>query len=129
MSLGYPEGAALPGRGRGAGGLVTPRRTGARCRGERAVLPATTFTPGPPSGGQLPPGVPINGQTPPFPSQPVQGVSAILDAGGGEYFAMPDNGFGAKNNSANFLLRVYHVRPSFRGASGGDGTVAVGDFI
>lgn len=46
----------------------------------RAVLPADTFAPGPPSGTQLPPSQPINGRTPPFPSQPVQGFSAVLPA-------------------------------------------------
>lgn len=39
---------------------------------------------------------------------------------------MPDNGYGAKNNSADFLLRVYWVDPSFQGAEpGGNGTVSV----
>src|SRR5262245_52808677 len=71
----------------------------------RAVLPADTFSDGPPSGAQLGT-APINGRTPPFPSQPVQGVSGLIDAGGGAYWALSDNGFGAKNNSADFLLRL-----------------------
>lgn len=94
----------------------------------RAVLPATTFAPGPPSGGQIGT-TPINGITPPFASQPVQGISAVLDAGDGAYWVMLDNGYGAKNNSADFLLRVYQVRPDFETADGGSGSVAVGAFI
>jgi hypothetical protein len=94
----------------------------------RAVLPAQTFAPGPPSGTLLG-STPINGVTVPFASQPVQGVSAVLDAGGGDYWIMEDNGYGAKNNSADFLLRLYRVHPDFETARGGSGTVAVGAFI
>ena len=43
----------------------------------------------------------------------------------GEYLAMPDNGFGAKANSADFLIRAYYVRPDFKTARGGSGTVEV----
>ena len=39
---------------------------------------------------------PINGVSPPFPGQPVQGFSAVLDAGHGRYCAMPENGYGAE---------------------------------
>ena len=59
----------------------------------------------PPSGAALGT-APINGITPPFPGQPVQGFSAVLDAGNGEYWVMPDNGYGAKANSGDFLLRM-----------------------
>jgi len=59
----------------------------------------------------------------------VQGFSAILPAEQGSYWVMPDNGYGAQNNSADFLLRVYHVTPHFETAKGGAGTVSVGDFI
>jgi len=95
----------------------------------RAVLPADTFAPGPPSGTQLPPNQAINGRTPPFPSQPVQGFSAVLRADDGGYLAMPDNGFGAKDNSADFLLRAYRIEPRFETTRGGAGTIEVGDFI
>src|SRR6266545_4260891 len=57
----------------------------------RAVLPAQTFAPGPVSGTLLG-STPINGVAVPFASQPVQGVSAVLDAGGGDYWIMEDNG-------------------------------------
>ncbi|HEU5097865.1 MAG TPA: esterase-like activity of phytase family protein, partial [Roseiflexaceae bacterium] len=94
----------------------------------RAVLPAQTFAPGPPSGTLLGAG-PINGITLPFASQPVQGISGVLDAGNGSFYILEDNGYGAKNNSADFLLRLYRVRPDFETAGGGSGTVEVGDFI
>jgi len=94
----------------------------------RAVLPAQTYADGPPSGAALGT-APINGVTPPFGGQPVQGFSAVLDAGGGEYWAMPDNGFGAKANSGDFLLRMYRISPDFDTAVGGSGTIAVGEHI
>ena len=95
----------------------------------RAVLPAATLAPGPPAGTLLPPGV-QNGITFPLPSQPVQGFSSIIDGRRpGEYLAMPDNGFGAKANSGDFLIRAYYVRLEFKTAQGGTGSVAVGDYI
>ena len=95
----------------------------------RAVLPAATVAPGPPAGTLLPPGV-FGGITFPLPSQPVQGFSSIIDGRDpGEYLAMPDNGFGAKANSADFLIRAYYIRPEFKTAQGGTGSVAVGDYI
>jgi glycerophosphoryl diester phosphodiesterase len=91
----------------------------------RAVLPAETYAPGPPSGTLLPPGT-VNGITFPLPSQPVEGFSSIIDGRRrGEYLAMLDNGFGAKANSADFLIRAYDIRPHFRTARGGSGTVDV----
>ncbi|MCU0491311.1 MAG: esterase-like activity of phytase family protein [Chloroflexaceae bacterium] len=102
--------------------VVQPRLEG------RAVLPAATFAPGPVSGTLLGPG-PINGISLPFPSQPVQGFSAVLDAGNGTFWAMADNGFGNKANSPDFLLRMYRVKPEFKTASGGSGSVEVGQFI
>jgi hypothetical protein len=94
----------------------------------RAVLPARSFAPGPISGTLLG-GAPINGVLPPFPGQPVQGFSAVLDAGGGRYWAMPDNGYGAEENSKDFLLRMYRITPDFKTARGGSGTIAVGRYI
>jgi hypothetical protein len=94
----------------------------------RAVLPAETFAPGPVSGTLIGPG-PFNGITPPFAGQPVQGFSAVLDAGRGDYWAMPDNGYGAEENSKDFLLRVYRIDPDFETARGGSGTIDVEGFI
>ena len=90
----------------------------------RAVLPADTFAPGPPSGSGLDTDEVVGGREPPFEGQPVGGVSAVVDAGGGEYLVMADNGFGTKGNSADFLLRLYRVRPDFE-----DGLVRVRSYI
>jgi hypothetical protein len=94
----------------------------------RAVLPSNTAAPGPPSGAALGPG-PFNGVSPPFPTQPVQGFSGILPAGSGAWLAMPDNGYGRKENSGDFLLRVYRVHVGFETSSGGDGVAAVDGYI
>jgi len=90
----------------------------------RAVLPANTFAPGPPSGSLLG-SSPINGVQPPFSSQPVQGFSAALPAGGGRYWVMPDNGYGSIENSADFNLRIYLIKPALKTASGGPGKIRV----
>jgi glycerophosphoryl diester phosphodiesterase len=94
----------------------------------RAVLPADTFLTGPASGLLLGT-APINGRTPPFPGQPVQGISALIDAGHGTFWAMPDNGFGNKANSSDFLLRVYRVKPEFETKDGGPGTIDILGFV
>lgn len=90
-----------------------------------ASLPADTYAEGPPSGN----GISGNGRTGPFPGQPVQGFSAVQFASSDTFYFLPDNGYGAKNNSADFLLRLYRVDPNFRGAENGDGSVRVLDFI
>jgi hypothetical protein len=92
----------------------------------RAILASDAYQPGPESGAFI---SPDNGVTPPFPGQPIPGFSAVLDVGHGEFLAMPDNGYGAKTNSGDFLLRVYRIRPDFETAKGGSGAVAVLGFI
>lgn len=114
--------------GLAAAAVIGPAPSGARSDGGLqhselvggAVLPALTFRPGTePSGGQI--GVaPVNGVTPPFDDQPVQGLSAVLRDGAGAYLALSDNGYGAKTNSADFLLWVHRIRPDFTA-----GTIAV----
>ena len=94
----------------------------------RAVLPAETFAPGPPSGAQLG-AAPINGVQPPFDDQPVQGVSGLVRNRNGTYLALADNGYGSLTNSADFNLRVYTIRPRFETAFGGRGTIEVQGFI
>src|ERR1700754_624214 len=85
---------------------------------ERAVLPSDTFSSGPTSGQFATGG---NGVATPFINrQPVQGFSAVLPGPfKGTYMVMSDNGFGAKANSPDALLRVDFVRPDFEA-----GTVA-----
>lgn len=88
-----------------------------------ALMPANTFADGPTS-GQFASGAGGN-PLPLLSKQPVQGFSAVL-AGptAGSYLFMPDNGFGAKENSADALLRIYAVAPDFRTATGGTGSVS-----
>jgi hypothetical protein len=92
----------------------------------RALLPSDAYQPGPPSGNFI---AADNGVTVPFPGQPIPGFSAVLDAGRGDFLAMPDNGYGAKTNSSDFLLRLYRVRPDFKTAQGGEGAIDVQSFI
>ena len=92
------------------------------------MLPSDTTAAGPPSGAAIGTG-PFLGVTPPFATQPVQGFSGILPAGDGDWLAMPDNGFGRRENSADWLLRVYRVGVGFETASGGDGTAGVVGFL
>jgi hypothetical protein len=92
----------------------------------RAFLAADAYQPGPPSGAGV---RSQNGVVPPFPGQPIPGFSAILRADPGEFWAMPDNGFGGRGNSGDFLLRLYRVRPEFKTAEGGSGTVAILGFL
>ncbi|MEA2295818.1 MAG: glycerophosphoryl diester phosphodiesterase [Solirubrobacteraceae bacterium] len=89
----------------------------------RAALPASTFAAGPPSGTHIAP--PFGaGVSAPFPSQPVQGFSAFLPAAHGDLLAMPDNGYGSLENSADFNLRIYRIHPDYE-----RGTVAVKSFV
>ncbi|XWK88426.1 MAG: esterase-like activity of phytase family protein [Phormidium sp.] len=88
-----------------------------------ALLPADTFAGGPPSGAQA---SSLGG---PFPGQPVQGFSGVQFAEKDSYWFMPDNGFGSKANSPDFLLRIYRVSPEFRGVGNGDGRVKIEEFI
>ena len=92
-----------------------------------ASLPADTFAPGPTSGQLI---APANGRIPPFvDKQPVQGFSSVLRTSEGDFLAMSDNGFGAKPNSPDYVLRVYRIDPDFRTATGGSGTITVESFI
>lgn len=97
-----------------------------------AVMPANTFAEGPTSGQFAGAGAGGN----PLPlvnKQPVQGISAVL-RGPTErsFYVLQDNGFGAKSNSADTLLRIYAVRPNFKTWNGstvtGSGTVSPADF-
>ena len=92
-----------------------------------ASLPAETSSPGPTSGQFINGG---NGITPPFKDrQPVQGFSAVLRATGNDLWVLPDNGFGAKANSADWVLRMYRVTADFKTKSDGSGTVRVQSHI
>lgn len=92
-----------------------------------ASLAANTFADGPTSGQFA--GAGQYGNTLPLQNlQPVQGFSAVLPGPvAGSYRVMTDNGFGTQANSADALLRVYTLRPDFRTATGGSGTVSAVD--
>ena len=109
--------------------LALPASASAQTLERFASLPADTFAPGPTSGQLIPP-PPPNGRFPPFVNrQPIQGFSSVLGAAGGDVLVMPDNGFGAKDNSPDYVLRVYRVTPDFRTRRGGSGTVQVQSYI
>ena len=91
----------------------------------RAVLPGSSFRPGVTSGTMIGDG-PINGIPVPFVNeQPVQGVSAIAPLFSGIYIAMSDNGFGSLENSADYTLALYFIRPDFFQPFGGTGRIQV----
>ena len=95
----------------------------------RATLSADYQAAGPASGALATPNGPVNGRTGPFQGQVVPGFSGVVADKNGDYWAMPDNGFGSKANSADFLLRVYLVHPAFETADGGQGAIDVERFI
>lgn len=84
----------------------------------RATLPADHLAAGPPSGALA---TPANGRQGPFAGQVVPGFSGVVDAGDGTFWALPDNGFGTKANSGDFLLRLYRVDPDWQTRRGGSG--------
>jgi hypothetical protein len=90
-----------------------------------ARLPADTFAAGPASGAFRAPGATA------FRGQPVQGFSSIRPLPGdrdGWFLALADNGYGARVNSRDFLLRLYRVRPHWpRSRQGSVGRVDVAD--
>jgi len=92
----------------------------------RATLSADYLAPGPPSGALA---TPANGRQGPFPGQVIPGFSGMVDAGDGTFWALPDNGFGTKANSADYLLRLYHVTPDWQTARGGPGEIRVGNYL
>lgn len=92
-----------------------------------AVLPADTFVPGPTSGQLI---KAANGRHPPFvDQQPVQGFSGLIKGEGDSFYVLSDNGFGARDNSSDYLLAIYHIVPDFRDATGGAGTIRVSNII
>jgi len=92
----------------------------------RATLSADHLEEGPPSGALA---TPANGRQGPFDGQVVPGFSAVVDNGDGTFWAQPDNGFGTKANSADFLLRLYRVTPHWETARGGSGEIEVGEHL
>ena len=87
----------------------------------RSVLPAATFRRGsPPSGaflsGEERAAAAANGIAGPsrgayFAAQPVQGFSSMVPAAGGQWWALADNGYAWRENSADFQLVIYRLDP------------------
>ncbi len=92
----------------------------------RATLSADYLAEGPPSGAAA---SPANGRQGPWDGQVIPGFSAMVDNRDGTFWAQPDNGFGAKGNSADYLLRNYLVRPQWDTGRKGSGEIEVLDFI
>ena len=89
-----------------------------------AEIPSTFRRPGSPVSGQFTTG-PINGVTPPYQGQPIPGFSGIIPTNKwGTFFGLPDNGYGAQNNSADFIIGFYEIVPHFK--TSGDGTTSRG---
>ncbi|GAA1873604.1 esterase-like activity of phytase family protein [Myceligenerans crystallogenes] len=92
----------------------------------RATLSADYLAEGPASGAAA---SAANGRQGPWDGQVIPGFSAMLDNGDGTFWAQPDNGFGAKGNSADFLLRSYLVKPEWDNGRRGSGEIKVLDHI
>ena len=97
-----------------------------------AVMPANTFAEGPTSGQFAGSGAGGNA-LPLVNKQPVQGISAVLAGPTDDtFYVMPDNGFGAKTNSADALLRISAIKPDFtvwtRRGLRGTGTISPANF-
>jgi len=60
----------------------------------------------------------------PYDDQPIPGWSGLLQNADGTYLAMPDNGYGSKANSADYVLGFYTMTPTFKKKS--DGTTTPG---
>ena len=77
-----------------------------------AEIPSTYRHPGPVSGQFA---GPANGVTPPYAGQPIPGFSGMIPSNtSGRFIALPDNGFGAQGNSADFVIGFYDVTPHFK---------------
>jgi hypothetical protein len=123
----------------GAVGTQAPETNGTTALTGRAILPASTFRAGSaPSGaffsagdraGAANNGVTLPATGPAFAEQPVQGFSALIPTGAtGQYWAMSDNGYGARANSVDFQLWVNKVKPTLTSGSTPGGVEVLGGF-
>ncbi len=84
-----------------------------------SVLPSSTVRAGSPVSGAFlttqnradakANGVDAPDTGPVFANQPVQGVSAVIPAGHGQWWVLADNGYGTRNTSADWQLVVYRM--------------------
>ncbi|GHH80097.1 hypothetical protein GCM10017772_47430 [Promicromonospora soli] len=120
VAVAGPRSGPVPGPEHHAGSYLAATLAG------RATLSADYLAEGPPSGAAA---SPANGRQGPWDGQVIPGFSAMVDNHDGTFWAQPDNGFGAKGNSADFLLRSYLVRPQWDTGRKGAGEIDVLDFI
>jgi glycerophosphoryl diester phosphodiesterase len=97
----------------------------------RAILPAATLADGPKAGLKaLVPSKVLNGVRVPFDSQPVGTVSGIIPGDyAGTWMFLSESTFDNKQNSDDYLLRIYTVEIDLRRANSGGGSVAVLDWM
>jgi hypothetical protein len=84
-----------------------------------SVLPSSTVRAGSPESGAFltaqnrldaaANGVAAPATGPVFANQPVQGVSAVIPAGHGRWWALADNGYGTRETSADWQLVIYRM--------------------
>ncbi len=92
-----------------------------------SALPADTFASGLAGGsGNF---ITSENRETPFEGQPIQGFSGVQFAEDGKYWFLSDNGYGTKDNSADYLLRIYEVDPDFKTADMGTGAAQWTSFI
>jgi hypothetical protein len=94
----------------------------------RSVLPSASFRAGsPPSGSFFSAaeretaaanGIPGPATGPYLAEQPVQGFSSMVPAGDGTWWALADNGYAWRTNSADFQLVIYRVDPRWSDPGG-----------
>ena len=94
----------------------------------RSVLPAATFRAASPTSGAFlstadraaaaANGVRGPASGPYFAEQPVQGFSSMVPADAGTWWALADNGYAWRDNSADFQLVFYRLAPRWGDASG-----------
>ena len=100
---------------------ISSARSSAQAISGFAQLPSATFAQGPTSGQFI---TTANGISVPFLNQqPVQGFSGVLHDGGNNFLVLTDNGYGAKGNSADSVLRLNKVSTNFKTTAGGSGVV------
>ena len=58
-----------------------------------------------------------------------ESFSCLVDLHDGTFWALSDNGYGSSENSADFRLRIYRIRPELKTAEGGSGGVSVESYV
>jgi len=120
----------------GAVGAQAPEKNGTTALTGRAILASNTFRAGSaPSGaffsagdraGAAANGLTLPATGPAFAEQPVQGFSGLIPTSTrGQYWALSDNGYGGRANSADFQLWVHKVQPTLTAGAASPGPVAV----